>query len=374
MILRQLQIENFKCFQKKQTFDFGKITLLTGANSSGKSSVIHAILGALQSVDFPFYYSTNGDYVNMGSFKEIVYNHDLNSQFEISVLFDSFPKKISTTWKESTFNKLPQLVLLKVGDEEFNCPLMLLNTAREHGEEIIDIENTIRAIREYTPKINYIGAFRLDPQRTYLEKNRKDEKVGKSGDGYLEQILSWQTYESDKFEILISEMRNLHLLEDVNTERLDGGRYEVKVKTKGNEILSSLSDVGYGISQFLPIMVADLQLPDNSQLFLSQPEIHLHPSVQSSFGDYLVRQINKSDKRYVVETHSEYLLNKLRLAIVKGELKQEDISVYYLENNGVDTSVHKIQFEKNGQINGAPSSFFETYMTDSMEIVLNATD
>ena len=133
-----------------------------------------------------------------------------------------------------------------------------------------------------------------------------------------------------------------------------------------------MSDVGSGISAFMPIMVADLQLPDDSTLFLAEPEIHLHPSVQSKFGDYIVNQVNKTQKNYVIETHSEYFLNKIRLAIVKGELKKEDVKVYFLENDGDDTAVFDVDFRKNGGIRNAPKTFFETYSIDVMDIALNA--
>ena len=69
MILEKISIENFKCFHTKTDIEFGKITLLTGANSSGKSSIIYSILGAIQSGEFPLQFSTNGKYVNMGDFK-----------------------------------------------------------------------------------------------------------------------------------------------------------------------------------------------------------------------------------------------------------------------------------------------------------------
>jgi predicted ATPase len=143
---------------------------------------------------------------------------------------------------------------------------------------------------------------------------------------------------------------------------------------KKGGVTSSLSDVGFGISQFLPIIVADLQLPDTSTLFVAQPEIHLHPSVQSSFGDYLANQINTTNKNYVIETHSEYLLNKIRLAIVKGELNEEDVNVGFTDNDDNENVVHKISFTPRGQILNAPKNFFKTYMMDVMEIAINAAD
>ena len=167
-------------------------------------------------------------------------------------------------------------------------------------------------------------------------------------------------------------MKEMDLIEDIKINRLGGGRFEVLVKANKNKDFAALSDVGSGISAFMPIMVADLQLPNSSTLFLAEPEIHLHPSVQSKFGDYIVKQVNETEKNYVIETHSEYFLNRIRLAIVKGELKKEDIKVYFLENNGEDTDVYDVNFTKTGAIKNAPNTFFETYSMDVMDIALNS--
>ena len=72
--LKKISIENFKCFGKPVDIEFGRLTLLTGANSSGKSSVIYSILGSIQCGEFHLQFSVNGKYVNMGDFKEIVYD------------------------------------------------------------------------------------------------------------------------------------------------------------------------------------------------------------------------------------------------------------------------------------------------------------
>ena len=74
-MINKVNIENFKCYEKIE-FDTSKVTLLTGANSSGKSSLLYSILGAIQSREFPFQFSPNGKYIKMGDFEEIVHNHD----------------------------------------------------------------------------------------------------------------------------------------------------------------------------------------------------------------------------------------------------------------------------------------------------------
>jgi len=464
MKLKSVKIQNFKCFQKQQNVDFERLTILTGANSSGKSSVLYSILGSIQSGEFPLQFSTNGKYVNMGDFREIAFNHISNSEISLGFTFENGSiRNISSTWVEDKQNNLPQLKTLfaespffelnitkskkysldfnyypekdpssqkfssdkfkqflsslssfaddvmvetdtkegvkpkgkpkkkkasrsiedmfkdydkpqEIKNHQFNDFDELKKYLRETGsfrlKQIIDeISNTFEA---FDKKVNYISSFRLHPERTYLEKTKSVLKVEKFGEGYLDQIIYWQTKKSKKYNDLIQVMKKLSLMQEITAKRMEGGRFEMLVRTKENGPLTSLSDVGFGISQFLPIIVADLQLPSDSTLFVAQPEIHLHPSVQSLFGDYIVDQINSSGKNYVVETHSEYLLNRIRLAIVKGQLKEDELSIYFIENKAEDAILHKIKFAKNGQILNAPDDFFKTYMMDVMEIALNA--
>jgi len=98
----------------------------------------------------------------------------------------------------------------------------------------------------------------------------------------------------------------------------------------------------------------------------------LHPSIQASFADYLIEQIKSTNKTYIIETHSEYLLNRIRLAIVKGDIPENDIKSYYFRNNGEEVESFKLLFTPDGQIKNAPDDFFTTYMIDVMDIAINA--
>jgi len=219
---------------------------------------------------------------------------------------------------------------------------------------------------------NFISSFRIPPERTYYQKYKSEEKVGKHGDNCIDQILEWEKKRTTEFQELKSILKELKLLYSLKTKQLTGGRFEFRVKVQRGSIWALLPEVGFGISQFLPVVVADLQLNSNSTLILAQPEIHLHPSVQAALADYFIKQINKKRKRYVVETHSEYLLNRIRLSIVKGHLKPNDVSVYYFENSVRGTKTYPILFTKDGKIENAPKSFFNTYMMDVMDIALKA--
>ena len=427
MDLQKITLENFKCFQSETGIDFGKLTLLTGANSSGKSSILYSILGAIQSEEFPFQFSTNGKYVNMGDFNEIVYNHNKGKKIKLTYTFvNETVHNIETLWEENPKNKLPQLSELKISsnylnllmkyknkkytvDFEYNpendpqnklkspddyiriltrLPEEIIQPRTIMGLEIDDhpsnqeekiklyqiIGNMLNLFRSFDNNLNFISSFRLHPDRGYFETSKKNVKVGSDGKGYLDQIVAWETNEPEKVNELLSILKNLHLLYDIKSKRSNGGKYDLLVKMKEDSIFTSLYDVGFGISQFLPIIVADMQLPNSSTLFVAQPEIHLHPSVQSSFGDYLFSQIKKSDKKYVIETHSEYLLNKIRLGIVKGDINESDVKVLFVDNEGIEAVIHEIRLNKNGQILDAPENFFKTYMIDVMEIAINAAD
>lgn len=462
MRLKSLRLENFKCF-KEAEIDFGRVTLLTGANSSGKSSLIYGLLGALQSDNFPFQFSTNGKYVNMGDFRDISYNHNKSQTIVIEVQFEDKQKKseikILSSWVEDKSNKLPFLDGLnvetnyykyKIDSIEENKYLVNLKhdldkdpmkhlysrdsflkflegintilgikpkiTERKHKKKQTDeglfsedeltvilapkndieikiekssffkkfldaqtnfqftlVQNDFsNKLTSIEKKINYISSFRLNPDRTLLEQSRSEFKVGGRGEGYLDQIIYWETYEKEKFLNLVKQLKDLKLLNTIKSNRLEGGRYEIRIKPNSKGVFSSLTDVGFGISQFLPLIVADTQLPDNSTLFVSQPEIHLHPSIQSKFGEYVANQVKSSDKNYVLETHSEYLINRLRLAIVEGYIAEEDVKLYHLENKNNEAIVHPVKLTKTGEIIGAPQDFFDTYMIDTMNIAMAA--
>ena len=108
--LREIKLGNFRGFGQAK-FEFGKLTMLTGENNSGKTSVIYAVLSVMQSVDFPFLYSTNGDYIDLGGFKTVVYRHRIDRLIELTFTIDD-NIVITTKWQEDPKTKLPLLQVL----------------------------------------------------------------------------------------------------------------------------------------------------------------------------------------------------------------------------------------------------------------------
>lgn len=433
MLINSLGLKNFKCFEELDV-KFAPITLLTGANSSGKSSLINAILAVLQTEQFPYFLSPNGQYVNLGSFQEMIKRNRKENEFEISIsLGNDFENNVKSSWT-SAYNDLPSVNSLYYKDSwielsylndihihkvnfrvkinsHFGKNKKLIENRLSESDKVISFNieasdenyfgvkdllfsgdlhpvDVIYQIEKITAfdisggflelkyndrfDFNYISSFRHSPIRTYYRQSKPDFKLEVSGEGYVDQIVEWEEDESNEYKSLISITKELGLFEDVKSAKFKSGRFELNVKTHKKSKHVSLTDVGFGVSQFLPIIVADLQLSDKSCLAISQPEIHLHPKIQAQFGNYLANQVERTQKQYIVETHSEYLLNRIRLLLTTGELKPEDVRVLYFENDGIKSTVYDVEFATNGQIKGAPAGFFDTYGIDVMNIAMSA--
>lgn len=458
-MIRSIELENFKCF-KQINLDFGKITLLTGANSSGKSSLIQSILLAMQSEIFPFQLGPNGKYTQMGGIREIIFNHDANKSFKINYsisglkgpfVYKNSVVNIQSDWQKAERGKSIVLKELLIICKDISLHLLLYNDVYhttlsipnfyrfskhdlkslvEKSIPITSIEitpnsiqfmfrifiNSIDEVTGFVSRIrwmlnnliessshelknnesrkqiyplrefyyiitqlstidkyfNYMNSYELPPSRTYYQSSMSDSKIKSTGEGFEYQLLKWNENEPNKMKELNRIVKKLKFAKNVKIKYLSGGRYEVLVTMHSGRISSSLMDVGFGISQILPLIIADIQLNEDSILAISQPERHLHPSLQANLADYFIDNIDK--KQYIIETHSEYIMHRIRLRIVEGKLKPNDIRCYYFENTADGTIYHEIKFTKDGRIEYAPDSFFNTYMIDNMNIVLKASE
>ncbi len=445
MIISRLTLRNFKPF-KKLSLDFPKFTLFLGPNSSGKSSAIAGILGVIQSPNLPEAFSSNGAYINLGDFDEIVNAHKHKSQFSIDVEFVEGGLKsfFESTWKVNSKTSLPRLISGKFRTSDSNLSIKAVGkgynviaeydqaankltpefmknldnfmeatvesasknsntTEKTSWKEISSkpfktnfnvqdlskvsstlssnlhyiaigalVSNRNKLLKDFERSMRHVGAFRDAPVRTYYERTDYDLDVSRSPDSYIHQIAAWENAQHESFKRLTVAARNIGLFGDISIHRHHGGRFELRVRMQAANSSSSLIDTGFGVSQFLPVMVADLQLPSGGTLIVSQPEIHLHPSAQANFADYILEESNSRNKRYIIETHSEYLLNRFRLLVTQGKLSPDDIAVYYFTNAGISSKATSIKLQKDGRLKNAPDEFFITYAQDNIEIALTA--
>ena len=145
--------------------------------------------------------------------------------------------------------------------------------------------------------------------------------------------------------------------------------FQVQVRKFGDKLKGpprNLIDVGYGVSQVLPVITELLRRDAPSMFLLQQPEVHLHPSAQAALGS-LFCQIATSRRQLIVETHSDHLLDRVRMDIRDGQgrLKPDNVSILFFERGNLDVRIHSLRIDKKGNVLDAPSSYRKFFMTET---------
>ena len=149
--------------------------------------------------------------------------------------------------------------------------------------------------------------------------------------------------------------------------RKESDPFQIGIRSGGPSV--NLVDVGYGVSQVLPIIVDALQgAASNQTLLLQQPEVHLHPRAQAELGSFFVRLANKK-RRFIVETHSDYLVDRVRREVREGRLRPDDVSLLYFERGQHGSTVHNLDLDKGGSIENPPESYRQFFLDEERQLL-----
>ena len=146
--------------------------------------------------------------------------------------------------------------------------------------------------------------------------------------------------------------------------------FQIQVRKSGSKRRKgprrNLTDVGYGVSQVLPIATELLRSSGASLYLLQQPEVHLHPSAQAALGD-LFCSVARNRRQLIVETHSDYLIDRVRMAVRDGStrLSPRDISILFFERTGLDVQIHSLRIDKEGNLLNAPPGYRRFFMEET---------
>lgn len=162
------------------------------------------------------------------------------------------------------------------------------------------------------------------------------------------------------------------LFDEISLKRLgqrESEPFQIQIRKHGNKLkgpLHNLIDVGYGVSQAL-LVITELLRPDAPPLFLlQQPEVHLHPRAQAALGS-LFCQIASKERQLIIETHSDNLIDRVRMDVRDGEvaLKPEDVSILFFERDGLDVHIHSLSVDGQGNVLNAPDSYRKFFMEET---------
>jgi len=245
------------------------------------------------------------------------------------------------------------------------------------SKEIPKLDGIKTILRDFFTKLNYIGPLRIAPKEEY-SANGRSNTAGIDGVNVAETFCElaekpttfYKIKETeDDIKFIKTEDTFLNAAKYWLCERfkLCADIYSIKeadlyiiyvVSLSG--VTSTIKHVGFGISQVLPIIIEGLRITDNETLVLEQPELHLHPKVQSSLTDFLISLIEQG-KKVIVETHSDHLITRLRRRIAEDQSNQLDDKVLltFVEVGRNDVLFRNIEINDLGNLDYFPEDFIE---------------
>ena len=212
-----------------------------------------------------------------------------------------------------------------------------------------------------------IAPVRSKPRRTYDRRSEVPQPEG----GHVPMILAalkssnpkdWQELKESLREFGVES----GLFKSIDIKRLgtkDSDPFQVRIKALGPA--ANLVDVGYGVSQILPVVVDCLTADRGQMLLMQQPEVHLHPRAQAELGTFLGHMVKRRRNRFMIETHSDYLIDRVRLDIRDGKnLRPQDVSLLYCERNKIGVNVHRIEIDSRGNLLNAPPGYRSFFLEE----------
>jgi predicted ATPase len=149
--------------------------------------------------------------------------------------------------------------------------------------------------------------------------------------------------------------------------------YRVRVQASPASAEVLITDVGFGVSQILPVLVLCYYVPEGSTILLEQPEIHLHPSVQAGLADVFIDAVKRRRVQILFESHSEYLLQRLQRRIAEGkDIKAENTALYFCDQAGGESRLKPLEVDMFGHITNWPEDFFGNEFNEVVETQLAA--
>jgi predicted ATPase len=230
-------------------------------------------------------------------------------------------------------------------------------------------------------RVQYLGPLRTVPKRSYIWSGEIPAHVGWAGDRAIEALLAagerkiasgpkkWAT----PFQAIIARwLQEMGLLDNFEVRQIAENRreYEVLVLTRNGRTPVTLPDVGFGVSQVLPVIVECFYAQPHATVLLEQPEIHLHPSVQMTLADLFIETVNSREDgkerniQLIVESHSEHFLRRLQRRIAEGNISPDRVALYFCRPTPFGASLDPLKLTPGGDIENWPEDFFGDDMAE----------
>lgn len=370
-MITKIGIENFKSILSAE-IPAGNLNLFTGINGSGKSTFLQSLLLVRQSYIAGNFFrepctlklSDSDSLVNVGTYKDILCNQAPKEKELITI-------KIEFTEKNIQFKS-----------EKYSVENRDLNVLKGNlNDNILNLHKD----SFFLDRCQYLAAERIEPSEDYPRFSQPNELLGKKGEytahflekygnkdifikelslhdrptsySLINQLNYWMGEISDSIEIIVNENLSTNRIELSYRFKLEDGTPTQNQKPQ---------NVGFGITHTLPIVVAVLSAKPNDIIIIENPETHLHPRGQSRLA-FLFAKAAQNDIQLFIETHSDHIVNGLRVAVKKKMVDNEKVFVNYFSKTHQNLSeIKRIKIQPEGGMDAWPDGFF-----DEWDILLN---
>jgi predicted ATPase len=414
--ITRIAVAGFKSIDAEQSIEIAPLTILTGANSAGKSSIMQPLLLLKQTLEAQF--DTGALYLSgvnarFTETKQLFYKS--RDKFSISLTFDNsaqialhFIRKkgehnlqiefMDTVTSHETFKirhtmtdaEMLAFISASIGSERRKRlsadletlvkPLMQVRQNRSFLEVISPLGTFPPPVHQKSiQSILHVPGLRGNPQRTY-PYTAVGETFPGTFDVYTASVIAyWQEKgKSEELSAIGNQLARLGLTWKVASKRQSDTSIELTVgrtlkAKRGGADMVSIADVGFGVSQTLPVLVALLTAKPGQMVYIEQPEIHLHPRAQVAMADILA-DAAKRGVRVVIETHSSLLLTAVQTLIAQGSLSPELVRLHWFnrDEEGV-TTIQSVTPDDTGAYGAWPIDFGDVEM-DAQQHYLDAAE
>jgi hypothetical protein len=385
--ITRIAVEGFKSIANRQEIEIAPLTILAGANSSGKSSIMQPLLMLKQTLEAtydPGPLKLDGPNVCFTSSDQFLSKIGLSPRGSFTVALEAGSSGLDITFERGEPLKVRELTYTISGEKMTLRPTMsqqeISDALREPWKGVAN-QLGIHAYRFFLtltdnaspptfvpyPDIGiedaiHVPGLRGNPSRTYPAAHVGETFPGTFDNYIASVILAWQKDRRRCYEAINLDLQRLDLARVVIANRVSDVAIELLlgIVKDDPQRLDNIADVGFGVSQVLPALVALHAAETNQLVYLEEPEIHLHPRAQTKLADILAGAA-KRGVRVVAETHSTLLLTAVQTLVAKGELSPDLVKLHWFQrdpNTGI-TKVSSANLDENGAFGDWPEDFDE---------------
>lgn len=427
-MLTHLKLENFKIWRSTGPIRLAPLTLLLGTNSSGKSSLIQSLLLIRQTVkgddtglDLNLGNPDADDTVTMGQFRDLLCRHAAATEStpanQVGIEFrwaaHGAPAQDSALFSArygtgpSGSAELRYLRLGKDGEgftvlrQKPGIYRLLLAkqklpvrqsadyrpersfafsaaTLNKLGPLADGIRTVGPALLDELSRIIYLGPVRQLARRDYVWSGRMPAHIGDDGgravdvliaSGVAQQARRGEDLSDDAGRIFRETerwLRELDVAEGLQVRALGrSARYELLVNHRGAVV--NLKDVGVGVSQVIPVVVAALFAKPGHIVIVEEPESHLHPLAQAKLAELLASVSAARGVQFIVETHSEHLFRRMQTLMARQQVQPSQAAMYFVEREGQAAKLRELKLDDLGRVANWPDKFFGDSLGETRE-------